>query len=101
MVWAAGELGDWYGQPHRAGSVAAEMGHRWTQAPMRPWLRAGYLYASGDGDADDDRHGTFFQMLPSSRKYALSSVYAQMNLRDLVRAGAGRTRQGQDSSRST
>ena len=31
---------------------------------------------------DDDRHGTFFQMLPSSRKYALSSVYAQMNLRD-------------------
>ena len=49
---------------------------------MRPWVRAGYLYASGDGDADDNRHGTFFQMLPSSRKYALSSVYAQMNLRD-------------------
>ncbi len=83
VVWAAGELGDWYGRPHRAGSVAAEMGHRWTKAPMRPWLRAGYLYASGDGDADDDRHGTFFQMLPSSRKYALSSVYAQMNLSDL------------------
>ena len=50
---------------------------------MRPWVRAGYLYASGDGDANDHRHGTFFQMLPSSRKYALSSVYAQMNLRDL------------------
>ena len=28
------------------------------------------------------RHGTFFQMLPASRKYALSSTYAQMNLRD-------------------
>ena len=51
-------------------------------APYRPWLRAGYLWASGDRDQEDDRHGTFFQMLPSSRKYALSSVYAQMNLSD-------------------
>ncbi|MDO8679177.1 MAG: alginate export family protein [Acidobacteriota bacterium] len=83
VVWAAGELGDWYGQTHRAASAAGELGHRWTRAPMRPWLRAGYLYASGDGDPNDDRHGTFFQMLPSSRKYALSSAYAQMNLRDV------------------
>ena len=82
VVWAAGEFGDWYGQPHRAASLAAEAGHRWTRAPWRPWIRAGYLFASGDGDPLDDRHGTFFQMLPSSRKYALSAVYAQMNLRD-------------------
>jgi hypothetical protein len=41
------------------------------------------LWASGDGDGDDERHGTFFQMLPSSRKYALSSAYAQMNVRDV------------------
>ena len=68
---------------------------------MRPWLRAGYLYASGDSDAADDRHGTFFQMLPSSRKYALSSVYAQMNLHDLFVQVLARTWQGQDSSRST
>ena len=53
---------------------------------VRPWLRAGYLWASGDGNGEDDRHGTFFQMLPSSRKYALSSVYAQMNLQRRVRA---------------
>jgi len=83
VVWAAGELGDWYGQPHRAASAAGELGHRWTKTPMRPWLRAGYLYASGDGDPNDDRHGTFFQILPSSRKYALSSAYAQMNLSDV------------------
>ena len=83
VVWVAGQLGDWYGQPHRAVSVAAEIGHHWTTARMRPWLRAGYLYASGDSDPLDNRHGTFFQMLPSSRKYALSSVYAQMNLSDL------------------
>ena len=82
VFWVAGESGDWYGQSHRAASLAAEVGHRWTGAAGKPWLRAGYLWASGDGDPDDDRHGTFFQMLPSSRKYALSSTYAQMNLTD-------------------
>lgn len=83
VAWGAMQFGDWYGRAHRAGSVAIEAGHRWSALPLRPWLRAGYLWASGDGDARDDLHGTFFQMLPSSRQYALSSVYAQMNLRDL------------------
>jgi len=82
VAWGAGQLGDWYGTPHRAASFAVEAGHRWTRARWRPWLRAGYLWASGDGSWDDDSHNTFFQMLPSSRKYALSSAYAQMNLRD-------------------
>jgi hypothetical protein len=83
VAWGAVQAGDWYGRSHRAASAAIEGGHRWTRHAGRPWLRAGYLWASGDADGDDERHGTFFQMLPSSRKYALSSVYAQMNLRDL------------------
>lgn len=83
VAWGAAQTGDWYGEAHRAGSVALEGGHRWARAPLRPWLRGGYLWASGDGDQNDPRHGTFFQMLPSSRQYALSSVYAQMNVRDL------------------
>ncbi len=82
VAWAAGQAGDWYGRSHRAGSVAIEAGHRWTRRSYRPWLRAGYLWASGDRIGEDDRHGTFFQMLPSSRKYGLSATYAQMNLRD-------------------
>lgn len=82
LVWMAAQTGSWYELHHRAASVAIEAGHRWTRAPYRPWLRAGYLWASGDRNAEDDRHGTFFQMLPSSRKYALSSVYSQMNLSD-------------------
>jgi hypothetical protein len=82
VLWGAVESGDWYGQSHRAASVAAEVGHRWTGVAGRPWLRAGYLWSSGDGNPADERHGTFFQMLPSSRKYALSSTYAQMNLTD-------------------
>lgn len=82
VAWVAAQAGDWYGRSHRAASVALEAGHRWTRAPYRPWLRGGYLWASGDRNQEDDRHGTFFQMMPSSRKYALSSGYAQMNLSD-------------------
>ncbi|MBM3806791.1 MAG: hypothetical protein FJW22_01210 [Acidimicrobiia bacterium] len=83
VAWVAAQAGDWYGRPHRAASVALEGGHRWTAAPMKPWLRAGYLWASGDGDGGDSRHGTFFQMIPTARKYTLSTVASQMNLRDL------------------
>jgi hypothetical protein len=82
VAWGAVQVGDWYGRSHRAASVTVEAGHRWTKPSWRPWLRGGYLWASGDGNPGDGRHGTFFQMLPSSRKYALSSVYAQMNVRD-------------------
>ncbi|MBY0497519.1 MAG: alginate export family protein [Cyanobacteria bacterium] len=82
VAWLAAQTGDWYGRPHRAASAALEAGHRWTRVSYRPWLRAGYLWASGDRNAADGRHGTFFQMLPSSRKYGLSSAYAQMNLSD-------------------
>jgi hypothetical protein len=83
VLWGVGQLGDWYGMPHRAGSAALEGGHRWTQSAGKPWLRGGYLWASGDGDAGDGHHTTFFQMLPTSRKYALSAVYSQMNVRDV------------------
>ena len=83
VAWGAVQAGDWYGRSHRAASVAIEGGFRWHTRPLKPWLRAGYLWSSGDADGDDDHHGTFFQMIPTSRKYALSTVYAQMNLRDL------------------
>jgi hypothetical protein len=80
-VWGVLQAGDWYGAPHRAASIALEAGHRWRTA-WRPWLRGGFLWASGDSDAGDGEHHTFFQMLPSSQQYALSSAYSQMNIRD-------------------
>ncbi len=83
VVWLAGQAGDWYGDPHRAWSLAAEMGHRWTAMTWQPWARVGLLYASGDQDPTDARHGTFFQMVPTSRRYSLSNTYAQMNIKDL------------------
>jgi hypothetical protein len=83
VAWGALQTGDWYGAAHLGGSATIEAGHRWTGAPVRPWLRGGFLWASGDDKPLDERHHTFFQMLPSSRQYALSAVYTQMNVRDL------------------
>jgi len=83
LVWVAGQTGAWYEQTHRALSVAAEAGHQWGGVPWQPWLRAGVLWASGDDDPADERHGTFFQMLPTVRRYALTALYSQMNNRDV------------------
>ena len=83
LLWIALQSGSWYEQTHRAASIAAEAGHQWTGAPWQPWLRGGYLYASGDRNSSDDRHGTFFQMLPTVRRYSQSALYSQMNNTDL------------------
>lgn len=81
--WGAFQIGDWYGASHLAGSATIEAGHLWTDVPLRPWLRVGALWSSGDDAPLDEAHHTFFQMLPSSRQYALSAVYTHMNVRDL------------------
>jgi len=83
LAWGAWQGGDWYGQSHRAWSGALEAGYRWTNSRWRPWVRAGASHASGDETPDDDRHGTYFPMLADTQTYALSMVYAHMNLRDL------------------
>jgi len=82
LIWLVGQTGAWYEQRHRAYGVAVEGGHQWTAAAWRPWVRAGYLRASGDDDPGDDRHGTFFQMLPTVRRYAQTATYSQMNHTD-------------------
>jgi Alginate export len=93
LVWIAAQSGSWYEQRHRAASVAVEGGHQWTTTRWQPWLRGGYLYASGDGDAGDNRHGTFFEMLPTVRRYAQSALYSQMNNTDLFAQVFARPRQ--------
>ena len=83
LVWIAAQTGSWYELRHRAASVAVEAGHQWTTTPWQPWVRGGYFYASGDGDPSDSRHGTFFEMLPTVRRYAQTALYSQMNNTDL------------------
>jgi hypothetical protein len=81
--WIAGQTGTWYGQSHRGDAGAAELGYQWSKAAWRPWLRAGFFHASGDADATDTTHGTFFPIMPTVRKYSLSTVYGLMNLDDV------------------
>ncbi|MDO8678146.1 MAG: alginate export family protein [Acidobacteriota bacterium] len=82
LAWFAGQTGSWYGQNHQAWSLVLETGYQW-KARWQPWIRVGFLDASGDGSPSDDRHNTFFPMLPTVRKYSMTTAYATMNLRDL------------------
>ncbi len=82
LGWYAYQTGSWFNQRHRAQAMAAEIGYQWNVGP-RPWLRAGYLRGTGDEDPTDDKHGTFFQMLPTTRLYALTTAYNLMNNTDL------------------
>lgn len=81
--WVAIQRGRWYGDSQQAFAIAGETGFQWTAAPLRPWLRAGVLHASGDADASDATHGTFFPMLPTMRRFSQTTVYSTMNLDDL------------------
>lgn len=81
LVWGAGQLGSWGQLAHRAGAVAAEAGWQ-ARLPLAPWIRGGFDYASGDGDPNDARHGTFFQVLPTPRLYARFPFFNLMNSRD-------------------
>lgn len=49
---------------------------------MKPWLRAGYVRSSGDDDASDGTHRTFFQVAPTPRIYARFPFYNMMNTED-------------------
>jgi hypothetical protein len=49
---------------------------------LKPWFRAGYFRSSGDGNATDGAHGTFFQVLPTPRVYARMPYFNLMNNED-------------------
>jgi len=83
LVWGAVQAGSWGNLAHRAGAYAAEGG--WQPrilTALKPWLRGGYNYGSGDKDAGDSTHGTFFQVLPTPRVYARFPFFNMMNNRD-------------------
>jgi hypothetical protein len=62
LLWGALQNGSWGRLAQRSGAVSAEAG--W-QPPVlsavRPWLRGGFDYGSGDGNPNDATHGTFFR----------------------------------------
>lgn len=83
LLWAAYQFGRWADLDQRAWAVDAEAGYQWTGLPLKPWLRAVYYRGSGDSDARDGEHGTFFQVLPTARPWAKTPFYNLMNLQDV------------------
>ena len=82
LLWGAGQIGDWGAQRHRGTAAAIEVGYQPAASRLQPWVRAGYFRSSGDGDPNDDRHGTFFPILPTPRIYARFPFFNQMNNQD-------------------
>ncbi|MBX7219520.1 MAG: alginate export family protein [Blastocatellia bacterium] len=81
LFWGAGQFGDWGNLSHRAGAVAVEGGYQ-PKLKWKPWIRGGYFRSSGDGNPTDNRHGTFFQVLPTPRIYARTPFFNLMNNED-------------------
>lgn len=82
LIWGAYQTGDWFGQHHRASGLAIEAGYQLLTFPWKPWIRLGAYHGSGDGDPNDNTHGTFYQMLPTVRKYSFTTTTNLMNNRD-------------------
>jgi len=83
LFWGAAQTGRWGVQQHRAGAVDIEGGMQPRLLPkLKPWLRGGWTYGSGDGNPNDNRHESFFQLLPTPRPYARFPFYNMMNTQD-------------------
>ena len=83
LFWGAVQTGRWGAQAQRASAFDVEAG--WQPAvakKVKPWIRGGYTYGSGDGNASDNRHNTFFQLLPTPRPYAKFPFFNMMNTED-------------------
>jgi len=82
LVWGALQTGSWGALTQRAGSFVGEGGWQPPVKVLKPWVSVGYSYGSGDGNANDAHHGTYFQVLPTPRQYARFPFYNMMNNED-------------------
>jgi hypothetical protein len=83
LAWGAAQTGRWGAQKQRAGAYDVEGGFQPKILPkLRPWLRGGHYWGSGDGNPNDGRHETFFQILPTPRPFARFPFFNMMNNED-------------------
>ncbi|MBI2485969.1 MAG: alginate export family protein [Deltaproteobacteria bacterium] len=83
LLWFAFQTGDFGDLDQKAFGFIGEIGYQFLQVPLKPWLRIGLAYASGDDDPDDSDHGTFFNMVPTNHKwYGYADAVAFSNLED-------------------
>jgi len=81
--WGVYQTGHWGQLDHRAWAAALEAGYQFPLGHLNPWVRVGYLRATGDDDPADGTHGTFFQTVTTVRLYAQFPFYNMMNSSDL------------------
>lgn len=82
LAWGLLQNGQWGSLDQRSKAGALEGGFQFLNVPSTPWIRGGYFYGSGDTNAADDRHETFFQALPTPWIYAHFPFYNLMNNKD-------------------
>lgn len=83
MAYGLGQFGQWGRIGHGAWAVNSEFGWQPKAMPkLKPWVRIGHYYGSGDNDPNDGKHGTFFQVLPTPRPFARIPFYDMVNNED-------------------
>ena len=83
LAWGALQTGSWGQLTQRAYAFVGEAGWQPAVTAIHPWLSVGYSYGSGDGNPNDSKNGTFFQVLTTPRAYARFPFYNMMNNADL------------------
>lgn len=83
LLWGAYQTGTWGVLDQRAGAIAAEIGYQPAGMKLKPWFRAGYYIGTGDNNANDSTHRTFFPVLPTPRIYARFPFFNEMNNQDV------------------
>jgi Alginate export len=82
LFWGALQTGRWGVESHSAGAAAVEGGYQFAGVRTTPWLRGGWFRSTGDNNATDNQHNTFFQGMPTPRIYAQFPFYNLMNNTD-------------------
>jgi hypothetical protein len=87
FAWAVGQTGKWGRLTQRSYAYDLEAGFQPNLLPVvRPWIRGAYTLGSGDKNPNDRTQGTFFQILPTPRLFALFPFYNMENNRDIMAA---------------
>jgi hypothetical protein len=83
LAWGAVQTGRWGTQQQLSYAFDLEGGWQPKILPrVKPWLRGGFTDGSGDGNPNDNKHETFFQVLPTPRPYARFPFFNMMNTQD-------------------
>jgi hypothetical protein len=83
IAWGVFQTGRWGTQTQRSYAFDLEGGFQPSILPaLKPWIRGGYTVGSGDGNPNDSRHESFFQMLPTPRPYARTPFFDMINNED-------------------